>query len=790
VFADAREERTLRDLILRMSARLAGALEDDVDAGVDEALALVGAATGADRAYVMTFDHGSATFSNTHEWTAACVSRELERLQGHPLALLDPWNDAFAAGEAVVIESLDALPPGGEALRKELAAQGVASALWVPLPAPHAPLGFVGFDAVGESRHWHAAEIDLLRAAGNVIAGSLVRARAAAERDQASARLRTLADLVPGAVYQYQVEADGRVWYPYASPGVKTLVGLDPEALRRDGALAFERIHPDDLETLMAANERSRVELSLWSTEFRVRDAHDAVRWVRGQATPERLTSGATLWHGVLIDVTEERALADALQERRSVLARITETLRDIVVLTDAQMTITYVSPSIEPMLGHRVQDVLGQHVTSLLPEAELALAEQHVANGFRDRDGSTLVHRVRHADGSERYVETLIHLLDDGAVFSARDVSDRMANQVRLEQEAAFRAALVALTNDMLGQALDEGFYQRVLERTIELVPDAQGGSMLLQEDDGTFRFVAAVEFDLGALAALRLTPDEIGPRSPSVERIEVRDTEGRLSPDKLDAFARAGRLLEISATLSVPITIGGVARGYMNLDNFERRDAFAGDSHEIAAALTAQVGIALQRLQLERGLEAERRRYERLASHDALTGLPNRRLFQDRLEQTVARAHRRKAGVALLYLDLDGFKDVNDTLGHDVGDELLAAVAKRLVDHVRAEDTVARLGGDEFGVILSDVAQREDAGLVAAKLGEAIDAPFSLRGRNVLVGVSIGIALYPDDARLSDGLMKAADVAMYRVKQQGKGSFAFFSRPLGGKEASHADD
>jgi diguanylate cyclase (GGDEF)-like protein len=217
-------------------------------------------------------------------------------------------------------------------------------------------------------------------------------------------------------------------------------------------------------------------------------------------------------------------------------------------------------------------------------------------------------------------------------------------------------------------------------------------------------------------------------------------------------------------------------VARGYMNLDNFARRDAFAGDSHEIAAALTAQVGIALQRLQLERDLEAERRRYERLASHDPLTGLPNRRLFQDRLEQTVARAHRRKSGVALLYLDLDGFKDVNDTLGHDVGDELLAAAAKRLVEQVRAEDTVARLGGDEFGVILSDVSQREDAGLVATKLGEAIDAPFRLRGRNVLVGVSIGIALYPDDARLSDGLMKAADVAMYRVKQEGKGTFAFF--------------
>ena len=777
VFADAREERTLRDLILRVSARLAGALEDDVDAGVDEALALVGASTGADRAYVMTFDHGAGTFSNSHEWVAEGVSAQRERVQGAPLEQLAAWSQAFAAGEPVHVVRLAVMPPEAADLRAELEAQGIVSALWVPLPGPHGPLGLVGFDAVRGERRWHEAEVDLLRAAANVIAGSLARASAAAERDKASARLRALADLVPGAVYQYQVEPDGRVWYPYASPGVARLVGIDPAALRRDGRIAFERIHPDDLETLMTANERSRVELSVWNTEFRVLDERDVVRWVRGKATPERLSNGATLWHGVLIDVTEERALAEALRERESVLTRITDTLRDVVALTDTEMVITYVSPSVEGMLGHGVDEVIGRRITEFLHEAELPIAERHVADGFRGSDGSTLLHRVRHADGSERYLETLIHVLADGAVFAARDVTERTVNQQRLEREVGFRAALVDLTNDMLGRSLDEGFYQRVLERTVELVPDAQGGSMLLQEEDGTFRFAAAVEFDLDALATLRLTADEMGPRSPEVERIQVHDTEGRLGPEKLAVFSRAGRLREIRTTLSVPITSGGVARGYMNLDNFERADAFAEDSYGVAEALTAQVGIALQRLQLERDLDAERQRYERLASHDPLTGLPNRRLFQDRLEQAVARAHRRKSGVALLYLDLDGFKDVNDTLGHDVGDELLEATAGRLVANVRAEDTVARLGGDEFGVILADVAKPEDAGLVAEKLREAIDAPFRLRGRNLLVGVSIGIALYPGDARLSDGLMKAADTAMYRVKQRGKGAYAFYS-------------
>ncbi len=773
--------RTLSDLLLRLSARLTGLLEEEIDAGVDEALGLVGAATGADRVYVMTFDHDAQTFSNSHEWVAAGVSPEREGVQGRPLAWIEPCLAAFFSGEAVAFERLDALPPGAAALREALAAQAVRSVLWVPMPGPRAPLGFVGFDAVHAERRWNPTETDLLRAAGNLIAAALVRKRAATERDLASARLRAIADLVPGAVYQFQVESDGRVWFPYASVGARALVGVEPEALRQDGQAVFERVRHADLAGLHASVERSRQDLAVWNEEFRVRDALGAERWVRGHATPERLASGATLWHGVLSDVTEERTLAEALREREAVFLRITDTLRDIVVLTDETMRITFVSPSVERVLGHSLASVLGEPLVRFLHEAELPIAEQHLANGFRDHDGRTLTHRMRHADGSTHYFETLVHVLDGvdgvpGAVFSARDVTERMAQQQRLEREVAFRTALVGLTNDMLAQTLDERFYQQVLERTIELVPEAQGGSLVLLDDDGLYRFVAAAGFDLDALATLRLTPAEIGARSSSVERFSVHDTQGQLTPERIEVFAQAGRLHEIRATLSVPITAGGVPRGYMNLDNFNDEDAFVGDSHGIAAALTAQVGIALQRLQLERDLEAERRRYERLASHDPLTGLPNRRLFQDRLEQALTQAHRRRSRVALLYVDLDGFKDVNDTLGHDAGDELLAAVAARLVAVVRAEDTVARLGGDEFAVVLLDVGQRSDASLVARKLLTAIDAPFALRGRTVLTGASVGIAVYPHDSRLTDGLMKAADVAMYRVKQQGKGAYAFF--------------
>lgn len=161
----------------------------------------------------------------------------------------------------------------------------------------------------------------------------------------------------------------------------------------------------------------------------------------------------------------------------------------------------------------------------------------------------------------------------------------------------------------------------------------------------------------------------------------------------------------------------------------------------------------------------EAEQRIWQ-LAHFDTLTGLPNRMLFYDRLRQTLRRAKRERQGVALLFLDLDGFKQVNDNLGHAVGDALLQVVAARLKDCVRDSDTVARLAGDEFTVILPDCHEREHAVLVAEKIAEALREPIEADGLLLTTSASIGIAMYPQDAETEDGLVRMADAAMYAVK------------------------
>ena len=173
---------------------------------------------------------------------------------------------------------------------------------------------------------------------------------------------------------------------------------------------------------------------------------------------------------------------------------------------------------------------------------------------------------------------------------------------------------------------------------------------------------------------------------------------------------------------------------------------------------------------------LKRTEERLRHIAQHDILTGLPNRMLFEDRLEQCLALARRNQVQAAALFIDLDRFKIVNDTLGHACGDELLRMAAHRLRSCVREVDTVARLGGDEFAIILGDLSSREDATLVARKVLQVMGKPFKLETQEVFVTASVGIAMYGETGH-EDNLMEQADIAMYHAKRAGRNNFHFFT-------------
>jgi diguanylate cyclase (GGDEF)-like protein len=192
--------------------------------------------------------------------------------------------------------------------------------------------------------------------------------------------------------------------------------------------------------------------------------------------------------------------------------------------------------------------------------------------------------------------------------------------------------------------------------------------------------------------------------------------------------------------------------------------------DLKRINAALEAEI---VERRQAEE-------RAHGLATRDALTGLLNRRSLVEHLNEAIARAHRQRTGMAVLFLDMDRFKTINDTLGHDVGDELLIQVAKRISDAVRESDVVARLGGDEFVVLMENLPAYPDAASVAKKIVQANTPSCQIGVHSLKTSVSIGISLYPQDGETVQALMKNADLAMYHAKQNGRGNVQFFHEEL----------
>lgn len=171
---------------------------------------------------------------------------------------------------------------------------------------------------------------------------------------------------------------------------------------------------------------------------------------------------------------------------------------------------------------------------------------------------------------------------------------------------------------------------------------------------------------------------------------------------------------------------------------------------------------------------------RLRKLVNHDPLTGLPNRRLLNELMGHAIKRAEREQSMIGLLFVDLDRFKSINDSLGHQIGDKLLTQVAERLTGAMRESDAVARLGGDEFVVMMDSLREIEDAAVVAKKIIDSLHAEFVIEGKEFFIGASIGISVYPNDGRDVDELIKAADIAMYQVKNEGKNGYRFYSSDL----------
>lgn len=238
------------------------------------------------------------------------------------------------------------------------------------------------------------------------------------------------------------------------------------------------------------------------------------------------------------------------------------------------------------------------------------------------------------------------------------------------------------------------------------------------------------------------------------------------------MDGFQVMDGLKEINADSYLPVLVITAQPGHKLRALAAGAKDFVSKPFDLVEVRTRIRNMLEVRL-LYKQVEHYSHEMETLALYDALTGLPNRRLLMDRLSLSIAHAHRNKSTMAVLYLDLDRFKQVNDSLGHDAGDTLLNMVAARLTATVRQEDTVARLGGDEFVIALWKLSQADDVAKLASKVVQDLSKPYIIRGHDVHISASVGVGIYPMHGEDGETLMKSADLAMYEAKRKGKNDY-----------------
>ena len=428
-----------------------------------------------------------------------------------------------------------------------------------------------------------------------------------------------------------------------------------------------------------------------------------------------------------------EREEAAALTESRERWFRaLVQSSSDLVFVVDASDTVIYASPSCGNVLGYEPEVLLGSGTAMLVHQDDIEDLRVTLGQALAFPGGSVEFSiRVRHQEGTWRWLEGLAtNLLDDpdvaGMVVNARDVTERRA---RLQRHTAIsdlgREVLRATTLEASVQAAAD-VINRILPTChcrIVSVPKVS------RPDDGAPAVGTESPID-GA----RSGPGD-GP--PSLH-VPVGDPEQPLA--YIDVF-----------TDDVP-----------NSDDKQFVESIAGIMLSATVRFGAEDAIRHQ------------------AMHDPLTGLPNRVLFNDRLEHALRRRSRKANYVAVMIVDLDGFKNVNDSLGHLAGDALLMAVADRFRVHLRGFDTIARLGGDEFAVLFDELDAAEQAGRVAQRVLDALVRPFRLSGREVAIGASVGIALTDQGDTKADRLVADADAAMYRAKRDGKGCYRVFEAAM----------
>jgi diguanylate cyclase (GGDEF)-like protein/PAS domain S-box-containing protein len=427
--------------------------------------------------------------------------------------------------------------------------------------------------------------------------------------------------------------------------------------------------------------------------------------------------------------------------------------MQDVVCVVDHENRFIYVSPAAKHMFGYEPEEMLGRHIAEFVHPEDLPQTHQ-VIDQIMSGLPSINENRYIRKDGEIVYVHwSAIWSEADGVrVGVGRDITKR--KQAEMARETVYAISEAANTSVDL-----PALYEQIHRLIKSLIPATNFFVALYDsvQDRLDFPYFVDEQHD----------PPEAGPLDESTRSAEViRSGKALLmnagDEDTHGKCVQADVGNDSQSWLGVPLKSESRILGVVVVQSYSPETHYSETDRNLLQFVSTQIATAIEhRTMLSR--------LEHLAEYDTLTNLPNRKLLEDRMQTGLARARRGGSHMGVLFLDLDKFKEINDTLGHDAGDLILCKVAKRMTQNMRASDTVARMGGDEFVVIMEGLGAPEDAVQLAQKLITVLAEPFEIQQQRISVTPSIGAAVYPVHGEETSTLIKAADQAMYQSKESG---------------------
>jgi diguanylate cyclase (GGDEF)-like protein/PAS domain S-box-containing protein len=545
-----------------------------------------------------------------------------------------------------------------------------------------------------------------------------------AAQQEALHRLQLIASQVPGVVYQFRRRPDGSYCIPFASNAAREIFRVDPAEICEDASKVFANIHPDDYAGVIASTEESAQNLSPWHHEFRTRFSDGTVRWLQGDSQPQREADGSIIWHGFVTDITERKQAEEELRESRAFHLSVTEAMGEIGIglfIVDAGYRVRYMNNVMKEWFGDQTGEVCHSSLCDLTDRCEHCQLEQ-VING----------------NGAARYTPTA----SDGRTFDiiATPIQNRDGTVSKLE-----------VVRDVTQHRLAEQEL-RIAAKAF----DSQEG-MFITDANSVIQRVNNAFIETTGYSA-----EEVVGKTPAILKSGKHDAA--FYQTIREALERDGNWQG---------EIWNRRKNGEIYPEWQTISAVKGTGGQITHYVSVFTDISLRKKSEEQ--------IRTLAFYDPLTQLPNRRLLLDRLHQALALSLRNDRQGALLFIDLDNFKSINDTQGHAVGDLLLIEAARRLQGCVREGDTTARLGGDEFVVLLEDLDADEQvaagqAETVGDKILATIGKPYFINDHEHHSTASIGITLFRGPVKTMDEMLKRADVALYQAKADGRNILRFF--------------